>query len=161
MDEKRKLHFNIIDFLIVLVLVGIGAALFLRYDFSARVSSLTSDDTIEYTIKIENIQKASDGYINAGDALYSAVNDAKIGTIVSKKPATGAAIYITLLDGTIWETTIPDRIDLVCTVRCKGKQTKDGYMLNGNLFIAPGKYISSRTKNVNFSFQVESVRLVS
>ncbi len=158
-ETKPKMKFNIIDFIIIVIIIAVAVGIIMRGNIADSIAEKSTGDIIEYTIRIENIQKESYDYLNEGDELFSWVDDSSIGKIKSKQAPQITESYVSLADGSVVKTANPDRIDVVMTIECPGRHTEEGYMLNGNAFIAAGKMIEARTKNVTFSFQVEDVGL--
>ncbi|MBE6701010.1 MAG: DUF4330 domain-containing protein [Ruminococcaceae bacterium] len=151
--KMKKLKFNAVDLLILLVIVGAVIAVAYRGGLKDSLMALRSNDTIVYTVRINNLQESSFNLINIDDKLFADKDDKALGSIVQKEQRP-AEKYVTLDTGEIVKTYMPGRIDVFLTVECKGRVTDEGCMLGGNYFIAAGKYISSYTKNLAFNFEI-------
>lgn len=151
--KNRKIKFNAIDFLIVLVILAAVLTIVLRSGLKNSVVAVNAKEAIEYTVRINNVQKASFDILEIGDELYNQNDEKLLGKIVGKDQRP-AETYIALDSGAIAKTYIPDRIDIFLTVECPGKITDEGCMLRGSYFIAAGKYISAYTDKLAFSFEV-------
>ena len=149
----KKIRFNAIDLLILIaVLVAVFTAVY-RSGLKDSLVAMRSNETIVYTLRINNIQRQSFDMIEIEDAIFNQSDDKKLGNIIAKEYEAAQA-YIVLDSGEIKKTFIPDRIDVVLTVEATGRVSEDGCMIGGNYFIAAGKYISAYTNKVSFNFEV-------
>ncbi len=151
--KMKKLKFNGMDFVILLVIIAAILTIALRSGLKDSVVAARSNETIVYTLRINNLQKASFDILELNDKLYAENDDKYLGTIVEKS-SRPAESYISLSDGEIVKTYIPDRLDIFLTVECNGRVTSEGCMLGGNYFVASGKYITAYTDSLAFSFEV-------
>lgn len=149
----KKIRFNAIDFLILLVIFAAAFTAIYRSSLKDSLVAIRSNETIEYTVKIGNVQKASFDMIESDDSIFSKTDDKLLGVVVGKR-FEPAQYYIELNDGTIVKTQEPDRVDIYLTIEAKGRVSDDGCMIGGNYFIAAGKYISAYTRKVSFNFEV-------
>ena len=149
----KKIKFNAIDFLILLVIIAAIVSVVFRSSLKDEIASIRSNETIEYTIRITNVQKQSYDIIDLDDKLYASSDDKFLGTVVEKS-SRPAETYIALVNGDIKKTYIPDRIDITLTLECPGRVTEEGCMIDGNYFIASGSYISAYTNLLSFNFEV-------
>lgn len=149
----KKIKFNAIDFLILLVIVAAIVSVIFRSSLKDEISALRSNETIVCTVRINNVQKESFDYINLDDKLFASSDDKFLGTVV-EKTSRPAETYISLDSGDIVKTYIPNRIDIMLTLECPGRVTDEGCMVDGNFFIASGSYISAYTNLLTFNFEV-------
>lgn len=81
--KKAKRKFNIIDFLILLIIFAvIGASIYAIVSWS-NIKSLWSTSTVElqYTVELRGVDKAFINNIKAGDAVTDAVSKNQLGTV--------------------------------------------------------------------------------
>ena len=149
----KKIRFNAIDFIILLAILGAVFTVVYRSSLKDSLVAIRSNETIEYTVKINNIQKDSFDMIELDAPVFAQSDDKKLGVIVSKEKRP-AETYIVLDSGEIVKTFIPDRIDVFLTVEATGRVNDEGCMIGGNYFVAAGKYISAYTPKVSFNFEV-------
>ena len=149
----KKIRFNSIDFLIIIAIIAAIFTVVYRSGLKNSIDAIRSNDTIVYTLRINNVQRESFDLLELEDKMFSKSDDKNLGTIVSKefKPA---ETHIELNNGKIVKTYIPNRIDIYLTVEAIGRVTDEGCMIGGNYFIASGKYISAYTPKVSFNFEV-------
>lgn len=151
--KLKKIKFNAIDFIILIVVIAAVLAIALRSGLKDSLVAMRSNETIVYTIKINNLQKESFEMLEIEDKLFSQKDDRYLGTIVGKN-SRPAETYIILNNGEIVKTYIPDRLDIFLTIECVGRETDEGCMLGGSYFVASGKYIAGYTDTVTFNFEV-------
>ena len=53
---KKKMRLNIIDFLIIITLIGVAVGIAFRYDMVSEVGSRSRTDTFDVILLIQNIQ---------------------------------------------------------------------------------------------------------
>ncbi len=151
--KAKNIKFNVLDFFIIMAIIIVAAVIVFRGGLKDSIVAMRSNETIVYTVKINNLQKASFDVLELGDELYSKSDDKLLGQIVDKASAP-ATHYISLSDGTLVKSEIPDRLDIFLTVEGTGRITDEGCMLGGNYFVAAGKYISGYTDSVTFGFEI-------
>ncbi len=149
--KKNKLKFNIIDFLIVAAIVALVVVFMFRGGLADKIASFNT--TIEYTVKVPDIQSESYALIEEGNTLYCNDDDRVIGKIVSKT-AEPSAMYTILANGEIVKTSKPDRIDMFLTIEATGTVDEDGCMIDGNYFVGSGKTISCYVDKLYFNAEV-------
>lgn len=149
----KKIKFNAIDFLILLFVIAAIVAVAFRSGLKDSLVAIRSNETIVYTLRINNLQAESFDMLELEDKLFSQKDDKPLGKIVGKS-SRPAETYISLDTGKIVKTYIPERLDIFLTVECTGRVTEEGCMLGGNYFVASGKRISAYTDTVSFSFEV-------
>lgn len=154
--EKNKKRFNIIDFLIILVVAALVFSIALRYNLADRVglSSRTDEVTISFLV-----QETSPTTIDAfalGDEFYIDQNSVLLGTLLSVQRYE-AEQYYENEDGEMILSYTSAYIDIRGEIKASGSMTESGFMLNGTTFIAPNKKITVKSKNVTCDFIITSV----
>ena len=155
--REAKSRFNIIDIVIVLAVIGIVVASFVRGDIVKRFTE-SDDKVVVYTFEAKNLKVSSALYISNGDMVYIKDSGKYIGTITGYI-VRNAQTVVETADGKLVEGTLPDRIDLIITVETKGRQTDAGIFINDGLFISAGKEFEVATKKLTFPMVVEEVYL--
>lgn len=149
----KKIKFNAIDFLILIIVIAAIVSIAFRSGLSNQLAAISSKETIVYTVRIDDIQKESFDLIDIEDKLYSQKDDKYLGTIV-EKDSRPAEEYVTLDTGEVVKTYYPNRIDVFLTVECVGRVTEEGCMLGGMYFVAAGKEIQACTDTLAFKIEV-------
>ncbi|MEA4831863.1 MAG: DUF4330 family protein [Oscillospiraceae bacterium] len=156
-----KHHFNIIDFLIIVLIAASGISILLRTDIAERIGGDQKEVTVEYKFVIEGIRDTSSVYLVPGTELMIQSDNSNAGSIISSEyhPATA---YIALADGTITKTEIPERIDVTGTALVKvRKNEKNEYYLPNSMFLSPGREIYCQTDSLVVMLTVLSVNEIA
>ncbi|MCL2773166.1 MAG: DUF4330 domain-containing protein [Oscillospiraceae bacterium] len=157
----RKAGFNIIDILIVLFIILAAVGIVMRYNLADKVNLNANGDKFEVEFLIENIQKASEDYLTAGTPFYINTDSTQIGEIKEILDVRDAVQYVPDVDGNIIKSELPGRIDVTGMITCSGRTTKDGYMINGNSFAAPGKQYTVHTGKLTVTITIMSITKVN
>jgi len=132
-DEHGRVFgkISIIDFLVVLVVLLIGAGLYVRYNILEMTSVSTETGTITYRVVINGIREYTVNALKTGDALYDRNNSGgySIGTITDIA-VSDAKKASQKLDGTVVLGDYEGRYDVTLTVTAKGAQSGGRYLVN-------------------------------
>ncbi len=154
--QKNKLRFNIIDFLIIVAIAAVIVVFAVRGGIVQKISSFNT--TIEYTVKITNVQKESFDLLNEGNVIYFDEDDRAIGKIVSKSYEP-SVMYTVLSNGEIVKTTNADgRIDMYLTLEADGTVDEDGCMVGGDFFVGSGKNMACYSDKLYFNAEVTDAK---
>ena len=156
--KKAKRKFNIIDFLILLIIFAvIGASIYAIVSWS-NIKSLWSTSTVElqYTVELRGVDKAFINNIKAGDAVTDAVSKNQLGTVdrvdsvkytvfdyVKKEiPSEDGKTSTVNYEGVLSE--YPDKYTVTVYISSTAEYEKGiGYTINGRR-IAVGEIIEMR-----------------
>ncbi len=133
---------SIIDFFVVLIVVVIGAALYVKYNVLEVTSVGAKTDTIIYTVTLNGTRDYSVNAFQIGDTLYDKNGSGgnAIGSITNIE-VTDAKKTAATLDGTTVIGSYVGRYDIILTLTATGT-------------IGDGRYLVNRTYEIN----VNSVR---
>jgi len=143
-DEKGKFFgvISAIDILVVLVLLVLGAAVYVRF-FSGGTAATAAakNDAFTYQINIQEVRYTTFESLKIGDDVYDSENGTWIGKIsdISCQPAMGES---PLADGTFVYSPVEDRYDVFLTLSSEG-------------MISNGRYYASRIYEVTTNSKVE------
>jgi len=161
-NKEKKSGFNIIDLIIVLFVLLAAVGIALRYNLADNIYLNATGEIFEIEFETrENIQEASQDYLKPGVKFYINIESTEIGTIKEileiRNPALG---YEALSNGDVVQTDLPGRIDVKGIMESKGRITKEGFMINGNSFVAPGKEFLIHTGELEVWIRVITVKKV-
>lgn len=155
-----KGRFNIIDFLIVVAIIGCIAGVFLRYDLASKIGLNRNKDEVEISFVVVGLREGATEALFEGDTIYWKQNGMEIGKLISKE-VTPAVHYI-LDENYEYQKRYNDyRYDVRGVISVKGNMTESGFMLNGTQFIAPGKELMIESKNISTTITVTDVKQIS
>lgn len=159
-DKKGRLFgkVNVIDLIIVVCVAVLAFGAVVKYNKIDK--TMTTDKVIEYTMKISSIRKAS---IDALEKNYEGLKESEGGrelgdiTEVKTEPAKE---LIQLADGSYKEVELPDRYDLLVTVKVKGTETEDNYFAASGKRIINGDNVKFTNGYLETSGIIKSVKVI-
>ncbi len=159
MDSKGRLFkkINIIDLIIVVCIAVLAFGAVVKFNKTDK--TMTTDRVIEYTMKISSIRQAS---VDALEQNYEGLTESEGGrelgdiTDIESQPAKELT---QLADGSYKEVELPDRYDLLVTVRVKGTQTADNYFAASGKRIINGDTVKFTNGYLETSGVIKSVKV--
>ncbi len=149
LDKKGKLFgiINILDLSIILVIIALVFGTYWKFFKLDNTSVAQEMVPIKYDVQILGSRKFLPDAIKEGDLLYDKLANGSIGKItkVSIEPAKQV---ILLLDGSLEEKPIPNRVDVTLTVEAEGT-IHSGYRVNRSYEISVNSTRNFRTKYAN------------
>ena len=148
--KKRSGRFNLIDFILVVIILLVIAILVQIFSPISLIKNLTTDQTkeIQYTVEFLGVDQEFIDRIQAEDVVIDSVSKNNMGTVVAVDNPTKYSEfqYITeKQEGTLSE--YPDKYNLVVTISATARYVKEsGYSVNSTR-IAVGEYLSLRFPN--------------
>lgn len=169
--QKKKGGFrpNIIDFLIVVVLLGAIAGIAVRMGVVDKISMMNSVEEARVEFIVRNINHDSADFFVEGDAFYSTTHNCYFGTYLKTKQNLPARTYMTDINGQVVAVNYPDkeenslyggRIDLTGIMSCSGAFSQDGFLLGGTSYIAPGSEVKIQSRNIAVTVTVLDIQPV-
>lgn len=157
---KTKSKFNVIDFFIIVAVIGCIIGVVLRYDLASKIGLSGNKDEVEISFLVIGLREGSTEALIEGDTLYWQQNGMEIGKLLSK--TISQTEHFVLNDEYEYQKQYNDlRYDVRGVISAKGSMTDSGFMLNGTQFIAPGKDLTIQTKNITTTITVTEVKLIS
>ena len=157
--QKRKLRFNILDFLVLVIVILVIVGAVLRGYIKNTDEKLEVDKAI-ITFKINNIQAASAQHFAAGTPVYSYSLGCDLGKMVGDVVVTPAAYYVEDDGKVVKAYSQSGRIDLVGTIECEGTMTKDGgFKLDGSQYFAPGMTTSASLPQIDAHILITDITM--
>ena len=163
-DGKLFGKINIIDLVVLLIVVLVLCVTFLRNKKENVVTEdntevATSQNSFQYTLKIEYVNEKTGMMFKEGDIVYDATSSTKIGEIV-KVDITPALHEFVNDDGTIEQKETPTRIDILLTVKTDGTVKNEEYLAGGLIKILAGENKKIKTKYASCLSSVVSIEKV-
>lgn len=159
-DSKGRLFgkLNIIDLIIVVCILVLAFGAVVK--FNKTDATMTTDRVIEYTMKISSIREASvDALKKNYKGLSESESNRELGDIIDIK-IEQAKELTQLADGSYKDVELPDRFDLLVTVRVIGTQTADNYFAASGKRIINGDTVKFTNKYMETSGLIKSVRVI-
>jgi len=141
-DEKGRLFgkVSILDLLIVLAIIGVGAGYVYR-QISPRIAMIINANDVFYiTLEVERQRAFNAHAVAPGDVMFRQHDNQPLGTVVSVDlvPATNIMHRI---DGTALIVETEYRYTAYITLESIGTITNRGHFVNGTTLMAPGRNV--------------------
>lgn len=163
MDLNRsrvKPRFNIIDFIIVVVILGCIVGVVLRYNIADRIGVNSEQSTVEITFQIKDVRNSTADALVEGDNFYWEQNGALLG-VLKEKETYEAESYYAGDDGLPYAVYSTERSDISGVLTSSGTIGEDGsFMLSGNQFIAPGKELDVVSPHIEVTIVITDIQQV-
>ncbi len=157
----KKLRLNIIDFLILIVIIGAAVGIALRMGVVERVTNQSNMEEAKISFLIQDIQESSADYFKTGDVFYSENLECELGRLESRQIMPAEA-FIANINGELIKThSSNNRIDVRATVIGVGTFTDEGFLLSGINFIAPGSEVRIQSSELDVNAIITSIERVS
>lgn len=152
----KRFRFSVIDFVIILLLLASLVGIVIRYDLANKLFSKSSLVDAEITFLAEAVTPAEAGAFTVNSRFYE--NGTLFGTVSSIK-SDKALIYTENDNGYLVSYEDETLLDLNGTFLCEVLPTENGYLLNGNRYIAAGSVITLRANGVSVTLTVLSIEV--
>ena len=145
--RKRKMKFNIMDVLILLVIAAVAAVLLYVFVFSENtpMASLGGTQTtkITYVVELTGIDDALSDNISVGETMIDAAKKMNIGTIVAVESQPYVYLGKNLTDGTMELTTVDNKSTVYVTVEADATLSGISYSISGyDIYVGEKVYLS-------------------
>ena len=158
--KTNKLKPNIIDFLIVIILIGAVVGIVMRMGVVDKIVTGNHLEKAQISFIIRDINDESETCFNQGDVFYNRTNKYVIGTLEASTPRL-AEKYAEDASGRLIKTTSSEnRIDVLGTLVGEGIFTEKGFFIDGVNYIAPGSEILFDSTNIIGTLTVTDIRPV-
>lgn len=137
---------SIIDIIVVLAIALGGFGVYMRF-MKPNEKVATSSSTIEYTFRIAGVRKGTVDALSHFSPIYSCETKEYLGEIVAMD-YDGATDNKIMANGEIKALAVPDRYDVLLTVRVDGNINASGYYTATNQAIYAG---ASHTFNSKYA----------
>ena len=148
----KKIRFNVIDSVIIIAILAVISALVVRELFGGSVLEKNTDGTkvmVEMSVKVSNIQEASQNYIKVGDIVNN--DNGEHVARIKKVDFTAAEGYYVTETGEIKKLDIPGRIDAYVMLESVGKVTDDSLYIGENTPVAVSQQFGIYTSRITAS----------
>ena len=141
-----KIKFNVMDFLIIIILAVLVVAGSWFLVNHSRSAALSQNKTVEMTVELVDKKKEFTELPEVGDAVVLGEKE-KMDAVVTKVEIKNALMLgYDLLEGRILESEIPDRYDVQITVQADGSESPAEVTINGN-GVRVGMGVAMKAKN--------------
>lgn len=149
---------SIIDFFVVLIVLAIGAALYVKFNVLEVTSVSAKTDMITYTVNVSGVRQYTVDSFKVGDLLYDKNGSGgySIGTITAIN-VTDAKKASETIDGTVVLGNYIDRYDISITLSAEGALSDGRYLVNKTYELNSGSVRSFYTKFCAFEATIAEI----
>lgn len=149
---------SVIDFLVVLIVLVIGAALYVKFNVLEVTSVTAKTDTITYTVNIYGARSFTVDGIKIGDTIYDKNSSGgnTVGTITDIK-VTDAKKAAATLDGTIVMGNFVGCYDISLTIKANGTISDGRYLVNKTYEVNTNSVRTLYTKFCTFEATISGI----
>lgn len=154
-NTKSKKKFNVIDFIIVILIIGCIVGIVFRSIYVNRLLTSGGSDTasVSFTAAIPG---ATASQVSVDDVFYVVSNNMPFGSITSV--VTGENyVYEEAENGRLVKTLDETSSLLTGKLNVQGIDTQNGFMLGGTYFIAPGQSFEIIGKKARFTIMITDI----
>lgn len=159
MTNKKKIGFNALDMVIVVVLVLCVAMIGFRFIRSSDLAAETQTGKYRVTFLISNVSDGTRDALVAGDSVFSLLNDAYIGKLEGIDTISPAFEFLDNGKGSFEKVYYPDgtKIDITGTIIAEGAVNDDGFFASGSFFLSPGRTLEIYTGHIQVTILITGI----
>lgn len=178
MNENRKIRFNIVDVIIILLIIACVVGVVLRGTIKEKISQTISTEVAYVTLVAENVPEEFLELFEDADKVYS--NSEELGLMISnaykeqteivldlnekyeyKEIDDGNGNYIKIVEKTVSpefeKATNPNTYTVTCQIQVNGQDKNDGFYLRGVDYIGVGKMLNISIENHSFTMIITKI----
>ena len=154
-----RVRFNVIDLVIIVAILACIAGIYLRYNFGEQYGVEHQMEQYEITFQVQDVRYTSADAFQEGDAVYLKTQGELLGTVLGIDSTTPSELIYTDLSGDIRQIYYPEnsRIDMEGRLLVLGVMTDRGFMLDGNIFLAPGATYAVQSPRIDVSIVIADI----
>lgn len=157
MAVQKKVRFNVIDFLLIMLVLLAVVAMFLRPTVLNKLEKLTAVDTVVVSFCADRLTEDEYTMLAEGDLLT--VNDSTFGELLSFSIEPYQTLQLIQSDveseNPFFESVVePGRYTVKGQIRLTGAKRKDGFYAGGNLPVGVGSVYSVQSDSYVLTFQI-------
>ena len=161
--KARKIKPNIIDFIILIALIGAIIGIAIRAGVVEKVTAGSNFESAQITFLISGVSESTGKCFGNGDVFYSNTHGCSFGTL-EEYSLTPAEIYTADELGVLHKVYLAEELgmsDVRGTMICSGVFTADGFFLGGSNFIAPNSTVAVKSADVEVNILIIDIEKVS
>ena len=167
--QKKQIKFrpNIIDFLIVIVIVGAVIGIAMRMGVVEKITTNSSMSEARISFLVEDINSTSFDAFREGDDFYSKNHGCYLGKLESKGKMPAEKL-VTTINGDVVASVSPARdssdpnsdsyrVDVRGDIIGSGVFSSEGFLANGTTYIAPGSKFTMESQRVSVTVTITDI----
>lgn len=149
---------SIIDIFVIIVLIVAAFGIYTRF-FTVNERVSVTGKEIEYKIKVEMVRQSTFDALSKGGPVYDSTTKEYMGEITG---VTSEDCYVEqkLADGSFSNSLIPDRMNVIVTIRVDGSASDMGYYTSDNKYLAAGSGFVIASKYAETQGKIISINVI-
>lgn len=156
MNSIRK-RFNIIDFAVIIIILGCIAGLIVRYNLIERVVNAVDNDPVSVNFIAKELSPEIAEAVENGQEYYLVDSDIYLGKINNIKVSDAERVYADE-NGQAAVGIDSTARELIGNFTLKGAKTEKGFLLDGVEYLAPGKELVIRCDDLILSVIITEIK---
>ena len=157
--SEKRFSFSVIDFAVVIVILSLFIGVIARYNVVDRLFSKTSLQNAKVTFVAEAITSEEAAAFTENKKFYT--EGEVFGTLTAVTDPVKALIYRENAEGELVAYEHESLLDVRGSFTCKVMESKNGYLLGGNRYIAAGSVFTVRADGVAVKITVISIETLN
>ncbi|MBQ8254081.1 MAG: DUF4330 family protein [Clostridia bacterium] len=158
-NSQKKISFSVIDFAVIVIVLALFVGVIARYDVVDRLFSKTSLVDAKVTFVAEAITNEEAAAFTENSMFYT--SGELFGTLTAVTDPVKALMYRETSSGELVAYEHDSLIDLRGSFTSKVMESKNGYLLGGNRYIAAGSVFTVRAEGVAVKITIISVETLN
>lgn len=157
LDKNGKIggKFSIIDAGVILIVLIVIIGIFVRFG-SNMTTAVKSDKLFEYKVEVTGVRKYTIDALNKKGKITDKNSVMDLGDITDVE-IVPTIFQSTTATGEIITTDLPGRYTCLVTIRARGKESDDSYIMNDSTELSVGRTVDIYSKYVKTSGEIVSV----
>ena len=159
--KSKKTKFNIIDFIIILLVVACIGGIYVRYNLIDKIGVNAQLKNYEITFISKELRYTSLAAFEKDTAVIDRKTGNNIGIFKGIETNSPSAAYVEKSDGTIEKLYYPEntKIDVKGKIIVRGIMNDNGFLLDGKQYIATGTTLKISTEKLDIDISVEAINI--
>lgn len=160
LDKNGKIggKVSIIDVGVILLVIVVIIGIFVRFG-SGITTAVKSDKEFEYKVEISGVRQYTIDALNKKGKITDKNSVMDLGEITNVE-IVPTQFQSTTASGEIITTDLPERYTCLVTIRARGKESDDSYIMNDSTELSVGRNVDVYSKYVKTSGDIVSVEVV-
>ncbi len=160
-SRKNKTKFNIIDFIIILLVIASVGGIYVRYNLIDKIGVNAQLKNYEITFIAKELRYTSLNAFEKDANVRDRINGNSIGVFKEIETTSPSSVYVTKSDGVIEKLYYPEntKIDVKGKIIVRGIMTDTGFLLDGKHYIGTGTTLKVSTEKLDIDISVEALNI--
>lgn len=160
MATQKKVRFNVIDFLLIMLVILAVVAMFLRPNVLAKISELTANDTVVVSFCADRLTEDEYSLLSEGDILTA--EDGVFGELLAFTTEPYRTLQIiesdVELENPFFESVVePGKYTVKGQIRLTGDQRSDGFYAGGKFPVGVGSVYKVQSDSYILTLEITGI----